>query len=230
MDRLLSRFDVPGTGLGARRHLDPGSALAPLFPNGIPEGATCAVRGSGTTGLALALAAELAGDELLAAIGIPDLGLVAAAEAGISLERFALCPSPGRSWPEAAALALEGCAIVLLAAPTACTTTVARRLATRAQERRALLVLLHSPAVPAWSWPMSPDIVLEVSDTTWYGTAAGPGRLTERVAQVRTKGRRAGPERATVLLLPDHSGHIARDATTPLVTDSLPALTAARAG
>jgi hypothetical protein len=229
VDRLLPRLDAPGTGLGARRHLPPTSALAPLFPNGLPEGATCAVRGSGATGLALGLATELARDELLAAIGLPDLGLVAAAEAGICLDRLALCPSPGRAWPEAAALALEGCALVLLAAPTACTTTVARRLSTRAQERRALLVLLHSPVAPAWSWPMSPDIVIEVSATAWHGTASGPGRLTERVAHVRTRGRRAEPERETVLLLPDRTGHLASGESVPVSVGAAPVLAAARA-
>ena len=45
--------------------------------------------------LALALAAgPSAGGSWAAAVGMPDLGLVAAAEAGIALERFALVPYP----------------------------------------------------------------------------------------------------------------------------------------
>jgi hypothetical protein len=61
---------------------------------GLRRGSTMSVAGS--TALVLALLAEATGEGSWAAItGMPDVGVVAAAELGVDLERLALVPDPG---------------------------------------------------------------------------------------------------------------------------------------
>ena len=102
---LLRRLEDRATGV--RPVAEPGAdgrvlrvvaPLAALLPGGgLRRGATVAVTGAvGATSLMLALLAEAsAGGAWAGVVGRPDLGLVAAAEAGIALERLALVPYPG---------------------------------------------------------------------------------------------------------------------------------------
>ena len=71
--------------------------LQPLFPAGaLRRGSVVSVTGS--TSLALSvLAAASAQGSWCAAVGMPSLGLAAAAELGVALERFPLVASPARS-------------------------------------------------------------------------------------------------------------------------------------
>ena len=65
--------------------------------------------GPAATSLLLALLAEAsAGGAWAGVVGRPDLGLVAAAEAGIALERLALVPYPGADLVAVTAALLDG--------------------------------------------------------------------------------------------------------------------------
>ncbi|HVN50535.1 MAG TPA: hypothetical protein VMT43_03835, partial [Acidimicrobiales bacterium] len=74
-------------------------ALSGLVPDrGLVRGSVTVVEGEAATSLALALVAGAsAAGGWTAVVGCPDLGLVAAAEAGLALERVALVtePAPG---------------------------------------------------------------------------------------------------------------------------------------
>jgi hypothetical protein len=69
-------------------------ALTKLVPGGLRRGSTTSVASS--TALILALLAEATREGSWAAItGMPDVGVAAAAELGIELDRLALIPDPG---------------------------------------------------------------------------------------------------------------------------------------
>src|SRR5262249_34984246 len=122
--------------------------LQPLFPDGgLRRGSTVAVGGS--LSLALAVIAEPSRvGAWCAAVGRPSLGLVAAAEAGIALERFPMVALPRDSeWATVAAALLDAFDVVLLGgAPYRSRGGANRRLEARARERGAVLVV-------AGDWP-----------------------------------------------------------------------------
>jgi hypothetical protein len=184
----------------AREHrlpvLDP---LAALLPGGaLRRGVTVAVAGGdGATSLALALAAgPSAAGSWVAAVGLPDLGLPAAAELGIALERLVVVRRPPpASWGTVVA-ALVGAFDVVLLAPThrVCSAD-ARRLAARARERGSVLVALPpgptaSPGGRAARAGLEADVSLTVTTTRWEGLGRGHGHLRARRVEVVAGGRR----------------------------------------
>ena len=93
-------------------------AIASLLPDGgLRRGSTIAVSGSTSLALALAVGPSGAGS-WCAVVGAPALGLVAAAEMGIALERFPLIASSGRAWTRTVAAALEAFDLVLAWPPS----------------------------------------------------------------------------------------------------------------
>src|SRR5918993_940204 len=89
----------PGTTLADERLLPVVPALQPLLPGGgLRRGTPVAVTRSAALALALVAGASAAGS-WVAAVGLPDLGILAAAETGIALERLALVPTPGSAGP-----------------------------------------------------------------------------------------------------------------------------------
>jgi hypothetical protein len=139
----------------------------------------------------------------VAAVGLPDLGIVAAAETGIALERLALVPAPGPSaWTAVVAALLDAVDVVLVRSPPRLPPAQARRLAARARERGAVLV-----PVGAWSQPA--DLRLAVTSSTWQGLGQGHGHLQARRAEVTISGRGAATrERRFLLWLPSPDGTI----------------------
>ncbi|MEA2715773.1 MAG: hypothetical protein QOI99_90, partial [Actinomycetota bacterium] len=80
--------------LAAEQRLPVLAALEPLLPaRGLRRGSVVEVEGSSSLALALAVAASAEGS-WCAAVGRPPLGLVAAAELGIVLDRFPLVAEP----------------------------------------------------------------------------------------------------------------------------------------
>ena len=177
-------------------------ALEGLLPDrGLRRGSTVAV--SGSTSLALALlAAPSAAGSWCAAVGLPSLGLVAAAELGVALERFPLVARPGGEWPAVVAALLEAVDVVLLCPPPHVRTADARRLVARARERGAVLVVTGSTGLPA-------DVRLTVASAEWEGIGRGHGRLRARRMAVVASGRGAAArERRVSLWLPGPAGTV----------------------
>jgi hypothetical protein len=192
-----------GTTLADERLLPVVPALRPLLPGqGLRRGTTVTVSRSAALALALVAGASAAGS-WVAAVGLPDLGIVAAAETGIALERLALVPAPGPSaWTTVVAALLDAVDVVLVRPPPRLPAPQARRLAARARERGAVLV-------PLGPWSEPADLRLAVTASTWQGLGQGHGRLHSRQVEVLITGR--GPatrERRFHLWLPSPNGSI----------------------
>jgi hypothetical protein len=137
-DRLVGRAGVAATdAVGALAErlrptdlaLDRSLAVLPAFDallpaSGLRRGTTAAIDArpgvTGATSLALALAAGASqAGSWVAAVGLGSLGLVAAAELGVSFERLVLVADPGREpagWATVVAALVDGFDIVLVAA------------------------------------------------------------------------------------------------------------------
>jgi hypothetical protein len=172
-------------------------ALEPLLSSrALRRGSTVVVEGS--VALALALVARAsAGGSWVAVVGLPELGVAAAAEAGIVLERLALVLAPDVTWTMAVAALLDAIDVVLVRPPSRVSSGEARRLAARAQERRAVLLPLGS------AWPAPADLRLAITASRWEGLGQGHGRLEARRVEVVAGGRGAATkERRATLWLP----------------------------
>jgi hypothetical protein len=188
-------------------------ALEGLLPEpGLRRGTTVGVAGGpGATSLALALgAAASAAGSWAGAVGLPSLGLEAAGELGVALERLLLVEPPPDRWATVVAALLDAVDLVHVALPPQVRLGDARRLAARARERGAVLVV-HGPGAPGLrAWPEAPAVRLTVESAVWEGPAGGgAGRLVARRVEVVGGGRGAAarPRRAP-LWLPDATGSV----------------------
>jgi hypothetical protein len=149
--------------------------------------------------LALAGAASTAGG-VVAALCLPGLGVAAAREAGVLLERLALVPDAGGRWAEVAAALLEGVDLLLAGPPQRVKVSEARRLSARARERGSVLVVVE---MPGYSWPGECHLRLSVLAQCWEGLGWGHGYLRARQVEVLVGGRGAASvERRGLLRLP----------------------------
>ncbi|WP_179211034.1 hypothetical protein [Cellulomonas iranensis] len=167
--------------------------LADLLPDGLRRGATTTVLGS--TSLALGvLAHACASGAWAVAVGHPRLGLLAAAQAGVDLARFALVPDPGPDAATVLAALVDGIDVVLVGPDAPLSDADRRRLSARARERGAALVTTVA-------WPGA-HVVLEAGAARWSGVGAGDGRLRTCALTVRRTGRgsAAVPTSADVVL------------------------------
>jgi len=181
--------------------------LARLLPaGGLRRGSTIALPDvSGATSLLLALLAEASAlGAWTGVVGRPGLGLVAAAEAGVRLERLALVPHPGSDLMAVTVALLDGMDVVAVAGTERAGVRAAdrQRLVARARQRGAVLVALGP-------WPGS-DVELSCTAVQWHGLDAGAGRLCARRVRVQLRGRGVAPSGcSTRLLLPAPGGRAA---------------------
>jgi hypothetical protein len=193
--------------LAGERCIELTAALRPLFPDGgLRRGSTVAVTsvtpGSGAVTLALALLVEATQQGgWCAVVGMPSLGLVAAGQLGVRLDRLAVVAHPGAQWAVVVAALLDSLEVVVVAPPGRVRPADARRLAARARERGAVLV------VRGGRWPEAVDVGLRVEAAAWSGLADGHGYLQARQAEVVSAGRGAAArERRVRLWLPSGDG------------------------
>jgi hypothetical protein len=146
-------------------------AVQALLPwPGLRRGASVVVTGS-TSLLFAVLAGGMRDGAWAAIVGIPALGLVAAAEHdGMDLSRPALVPHPGPDWPKVVAALIGGVDLLAVAPPAPPTAEVARMLAAKARQHGT--VLIPTPA----GWP-GYDLHLDVTGRTLEGLGKGRGRL-----------------------------------------------------
>src|SRR5438270_2545989 len=159
-------------------------AIAGLLPEGgLRRGSTVTVAGSTSLALAVAAGPSAAGS-WCAAVGAPTLGLVAAEEIGVALDRFPQIAAGGRAWARVVAVALEAFDVVL-AWPTGLGAAEARRLSALGRDRGAVLVVCGP------GWPERTDLRLEAVASRWTGLEGGHGRLRARRLEVVIVGRGA---------------------------------------
>jgi hypothetical protein len=184
-------------------------AMGGLFPEGgIRRGSTVGIGpGAGATSLALAIVGGVTGGGgWVAAVGMPSLGLVAAAELGVDLDRMALVPDPGPQWVAVVAALVDGVDLLMLRPPGRARGADARRLAARVRERGTVLVVVERGDRDG-GWPESPDVRLSVTGSEWEGLGCGYGSLRSRRVEVVVTGRRAAArERRMTFLLPGEGG------------------------
>jgi hypothetical protein len=177
-----SPHPVRGTALitSERPSLPVPGQLAEVLPDGLRRGATTAVLGSTSLVLTL-LAHACSGGAWAAVVGQPTIGLLAAAQAGVALDRLALVPRPGADPAAVLAALIDGLDVVVVGPEVALRDADRRRLSARARERGAVLL----PTV-AWT---GANVVLSVEQARWTGVGAGDGRLRTHSLRVARTGR-----------------------------------------
>ena len=155
--------------LAGERVLAVPGPLGALLPGGaVQRGTVVAVDGdpgAGATTVALELAAAAtAAGEWAAAIELDaSLGGLAAGEAGVALERFAVVRRvPPARWAAVVAALLDGVSVVLAEVPAYARVGDARRLLARARERDAVLVAMGP-------WPAEAALRLRAGGSVWRG-------------------------------------------------------------
>lgn len=195
--------------LSREQLLDVPEPLAPLFPfGGLQKGQTVAFTGAGGWSVALAMASAAMGvDGWMAVVGVEELGLIAASELGVRLDRVLLVetPAPAQLGQVLAAL-VEHVGIVAFTTQRPVPSRDARRLTARARERGAVLFALGG----AGSAPANADLTLAAEADEWTGIGQGYGYLRQRRLTITATGRRASARpRRTTVLLPGPDGAIA---------------------
>lgn len=144
-------------------------ALGAILDDGrLPRGAASVVSGSMSLLLAL-LATSQGTSDWIAVVGAPDLGMLAAAGAGVALERVALVPRAGDDPASVVSALLDGMAYVVVGPEAWLTASERRRLLARARERGSGLV-----SVRPWE---QAAVRLDVTAHRWSGVDRGGGYL-----------------------------------------------------
>lgn len=145
----------------------------------LTKGALIGVAGS--TSLLLTLVGEAAREGTwVAIVGMPDLGVVAAAEYGIALERVVLVPAPGAQVAGVVAALIDGFDVVVLGAGVNLPPGQRRSLLGRARRWRTTMFTPLWPEVP---------VRLRARPVSWAGLGSGRGYVRERQIVVRNEGR-----------------------------------------
>lgn len=178
----LERGGLVGTDAGVDLVTHPD--LAPVLR--LRAGAAYSVD---STTLTLALMAGPSGaGAWCGVVGIDDLGLEAAAQWGVDLERTVLVPDPGEQWVEAVAALVDIADLVVLRSPRGrIAPSLAERLAARLRERSAALVVQGE-------WPRC-AARLRLAEVSWSGVGRGEGLLRARRAVVEVHRGSAPPQR-----------------------------------
>ena len=207
---------VQPTTLAREQRLPVLPALTSLVPGaGLRRGSTLSVDGPAATSLALAAAAGPSQDGAwVAVVGFSSLGLLAAAELGIALDRLVLVADPSGdddhdAWPSVVAALVDAFEVVLVHASHRVRAADGRRLVARTRERGAVLVQVGGHRPTGAMWPEGADVTLDVVDAAWEGLGEGHGHLRARRVTVEAGGRReaARPRRAE-LWLPSVDGTV----------------------
>lgn len=198
--------------------------LSTLTPHGgLVRGSTVAATGSGAaTSLALALCAESTkAGGWLGIVGADELGLSAAQDLGVHMERVVTVKldttrrgeRTERRHAEVISALMDALDLILVGPSVRLTAPLTRRLTARARERGAVLIRLWPTTHPdvgrrplESAWDPAPTLRLAVEGAEWSGIGDGHGYAVERTVLVTPLPRR---QRQTVRLwLPDKDGQV----------------------
>ncbi|GAA3944448.1 hypothetical protein [Microbacterium soli] len=135
-----------------------------------------------------------------AAVGMPTLGIEAAAAFGIELSRLILVPSPGQRWLAVVSALAEVVPLLAVHPTGGVREEEAARLAARLRDRGCTVLTTAS-------WPRSEGMI-SLQDPHWEGIGEGWGLLTERMVTVAAQTRSAPHPRSMRVRLPDDRGRI----------------------
>ncbi|GAA0494103.1 hypothetical protein Ade02nite_20700 [Paractinoplanes deccanensis] len=173
-------------GPDASKLLPAPPGLAPLLPwPGLRRGATIAVTGSASVLMQL-LAAGMRDGGWAAVVGCPTFGVLAAAEAGVPVDRLALIHDPGPDWPTVVAALLDGVDLVVVGNTGPVAEKTIRGLQARARQRGAVLLSFAPTSQPTWP---GCDVAMSVTSRRWAGLERGRGRLKRQTLDLAATGR-----------------------------------------
>lgn len=129
-------------------------------------------------------------------VGSSELGLEAAAAAGVELCRTILVPDPGEAWLEVTAALIDVLGVVVLRAPAQVGAKDVSRISARLRQRGGILIAYGD-------WPRS-EARLSMSEVEWVGLGQGHGHLQARQVTIEVQ-RGSAPLRRRRLWLPDVS-------------------------
>ena len=185
------------------RTLPTSEALADLLPGGaLASGGSYVVDDSAALALELLRGPSGAGS-WCAIVGLPDLGVEAAASAGLDLDRLVLVPHPGEQWFAVVSALVDAVSVVLLHPPAHARVGAAsaERLSARLRRRDAVLVAMRA-------WPGA-RARLVVAQSDWVGLGSGSGHLSARQVTVAASSAAwQGRTRSRRLWLPDAQGRV----------------------
>lgn len=116
-------------------------SLTGLFPAGLPRGTVAVLSGARSLPVSMAAAVTAAGGHA-AVVGLPEFGLLAAAEMGADLSRLAVIPQPGADPVEVAAVLMDGMDLVVLGlGGRSVPATRSRAVVARARQRGCALLV-----------------------------------------------------------------------------------------
>lgn len=205
--------------------------LMSLLPEGGLRRGTVTALSGGPAAVSLAMGlvvAAVSSGRWMAVVGAPSvssgrddsgaLGLSAAREMGLPLERLVMVDVPPRDrpgddgrpsggegigWATVVAACLDAFEVVLTWPPRRAPVSDGRRLAARLRERGSVMLTMGDG-------PFQPDLRLEVVEAAWMGLGHGHGHLRERRVTIEAVGRRgASRPRRSQVLLPDADGALA---------------------
>ena len=234
----LARVDVTSSiTLAHDRYLSVDEAFAALLPDpGLVRGRIVGCTGAAATSLALALASRAtATGSWLAVVGMAPIGIEAARELGVAIDRLVSVDANGcrpDEWADRVAAAADGFELILTMLPPtgspARAERVIRKVRQRIQARGAVLLTVSASGDSG----ASADVVLEVTAGEWEGLGRGYGHLSRRRVVVRAGGRRVPRQIERELWLPGVTGgpELIDPATAAVSTVSAGCVELVRAG
>jgi len=167
-------------------------SLAGALPAGLPRGAVAVLSGARSLPVSMAAAVTAAGGHV-AIVGLPEFGLLAAAEMGADLSRLAVIPDPGTDPVEVAAVLMDGMDLVVLGlSGRTVPATRARAVVARARQKGCTLLVARG------EW-QGASMRLDARVHGYEITAGrdgvpvpGCGRISRVRLSVRGRGRTAG--------------------------------------
>ena len=169
-------------------------ALQPIIPDGVLMlGRTVLCSGDAAMSMALLVVSAATQDgSWLAVVGVSDFGLMSACEQGVALQRTVLVtPTDNKKdWISTVAAVADGFDVMMLEVPRDVSESDARRIQTRIQARRNVLVLVETSRHTTPRSVFQPDVVLHTATTKWDGIECGAGYVQSRHIDVTVSGRR----------------------------------------
>lgn len=208
-DRLAALAPrVTSPALARDRTLDVVEAFHDLLPGGLPCGSVVACTGPAARTAALLLVARATRQGAwLGVSGLTDLGVAAAGELGVALDRLVLVrpeSTAGRAAGtdgDVLAAMIDGFDLLLLGGADRVRPAVARRLQARLRARGAVLVTVGEAG------GFGGDLRL-TARAAWSGLGDGHGSLRARHLEVAIEGRRLPRRRQVVVHAPGESGRV----------------------
>jgi hypothetical protein len=192
LEQLRRQMAAVSGKVGAR---SPVAAVGEPVSAGLPKGTVAVLSGARSLPVSMAASVSAAGGHV-AVVGLPDFGLLAAAEMGADLSRLAVIPQPGTDPVEVAAVLMDGMDLVILGlAGRRVPAGRARALVARARQRGCTLLVTQGDwqgasvrmdaRVSGYEITSGPG----VSADSAGAPVAGFGRISAVRVSIRTRGR-----------------------------------------